>query len=90
MAAITPNTVLTESAGSLTLIIAKFTAGTADDGDTWASGLGSSIVACWTSDDSNPTTQGSVGVATTVSSGTVTFYPAEDNKAFTFFALVRG
>ena len=42
MAALTPTSVLRESAGSLTLHIATFSAIT--DGDTYASGLGSSII----------------------------------------------
>jgi hypothetical protein len=76
--------------GSLKLIEAVFSAGTADDGDTWASGLGTRVLNFWTSDQDNPTAQASVGVAATLSSGTFTFFPAEDNKPFTLFAMVVG
>lgn len=88
-AAITPDSTYRSSLGGFHLVIARFTAGTADDGDTWASGLGSSVVAHWTSDDGNPTTQASVGVAAANSSGTFTFYPAEDNTPFTLYVLTR-
>jgi hypothetical protein len=87
-AAITPDTVRRATLGGFSLVIADFTAGTADDGDTWASGL--TGVAFWfSSDNDNPTTQASVGVATAFSAGTFTFYPAEDNKPFTLYVLVR-
>lgn len=88
-AAITPDTVRTATIGGYRLVIANFTAGTADDGDTWASGL--TNVAFWFStDNDNPTTQGNVGVAVAHSAGTFTFYPAEDNKPFTLYVLVAG
>jgi hypothetical protein len=86
---ITPDTVRRHSFGSLEVVEAVFSAGTADDGDTWASGLSTHVVTYWTQDTDNPTTQGSVGVAAANSSGTFTFYPAEDNKPFTLFVLVR-
>lgn len=87
MAAITPTSVVRENLGSINLIVATFT--TASDGDTWASGI-KSIVGKWTEHNANPTTQTSVGVASVLdtSTGTVTFYPAEDGAAFRFFALV--
>lgn len=88
-APITPDSTYRSTLGGFHLVVARFTAGTADDGDTWASGLGSSVVAYWTSDDDNPTTQASVGVAAANSSGTFTVYPAEDNKPFTLFVLTR-
>lgn len=81
MAAITPTSIVRASAGSLTMLKASF-AGTADDGDTWASGLGTNVVSYVIQDTDNPTTQASVGVAAEYSSGTFTFYPAEDNKSF--------
>lgn len=87
-APITPDAVYRGTVGGFNLIIADFTAGTADDGDTWASGL-TGIVVYWTSDNDNPTTQASVGVAAANSAGTFTFYPAEDNKPFTLFVLTR-
>lgn len=89
MAAITPNTIVRESLGSLTLLIASFSAGTADDGDTWTTGLGTNVVGFWSQDTENPTTQASVGVAITCDVNVFTFYPAEDNKAFDVFVLTR-
>ena len=47
MAAITPATVLRESVGSMTLFIAQFAAITSGTGDTWATGLGNTIVGVW-------------------------------------------
>lgn len=87
--AITPDTVRRHNLGSLSMVEANFTAGTADDGDTWASGLSTRVVAYWVQDTDNPTTQASEGVAAANSSGTFTFYPAEDNKSFTLFVLTR-
>lgn len=90
MAAITPDTIRKHSMGDLMMIEAVFSAGTADDGDTWASGLSTRVVNFWAHDQDNPTTQASVGVAVTNSSGTFTFYPAEDNKPFTLYVMVIG
>lgn len=90
MAAITPNTVRTHSMGDLTLIEAVFSAGTADDGDTWASGLSTRVVNYWAQDQQDPTTQASNGIAVNNSSGTFTFYPGEDNTPFTLFVMVIG
>ena len=87
MAAISPDTLRQQSLGSVALLIADFSAGTADDGDTWASGLGSNVVGFWAQDTDNPSTQGSVGTAISNSSGTFTLYPAEDNKSFTVYVL---
>ena len=89
MAAIVPDSITRESVGSMTMIIATFSAGTADDGDTWASGLGSNVVTYSATDTDNPTTQASVGVAVANSAGTFTFYPAEDNKPFILNVFAR-
>lgn len=59
-----------------------------DDGDTYASGL-KNVVSFWTHDNSNPSTQASVGCAATVSGSTFTLYPAEDNKAVILFIITR-
>lgn len=92
MAAKTPTTIKRENLGSLNLVIAHFDGTVAsndlDDGDTWASGL-TGIVAFWTGHQDNPTTQASVGIAVTESSGTFTFYPAEDDALGKLFVLVR-
>lgn len=87
MAAIVPSSTTNDNLGSLRLVTAVF-ANTADDGDTWASAL-VGIAFFHVQDVENPTTQGSVGVAVTESSGTFTFYPAEDNKAFRLFVYLR-
>lgn len=89
MAAITPNTIRQTLTGNYRLIIAQFTAGTADDGDTWASGI-KGIVDYWTSEQDDPTTQASTGFAVENSSGTFTFHPGEDEKPFTLFVLHCG
>ncbi len=88
-AAITPDSTYQERTGSCRLVIANFSAGTADDGDTWASGLTRGVVSFWTQDTDDPDTQASVGVAAARSAGTFTFYPAEDNKPFYLFVLLR-
>lgn len=86
MAAITPTSVQRVNMGSATLVIATFS--TVADGDTWASGI-SAIASKWTDHNANPTTQTSVGIASTFSSGTFTFYPAEDGAAFRLMAITE-
>lgn len=78
MAAKTPSSVKRYNSGDQAKLVATFT--DVDDGDTWASGLDG--VQDWVfqrTDD--PTTQASAGVSVAESSGTFTFYPAEDNTA---------
>lgn len=84
MAAITPSTHYIENAGSKVLHIATF-AGTADDGDTWASGL-TGIVGYWANGTDDPT-QTKEGVDVSVSSGTFTFNLGEDNRSFILYVL---
>ena len=72
--------------GNWTMLTASFA--TCTSGDTWDSGM-SRILSKWTDDNSNPTTKTSVGVASTFSSGTFTFYPAEDGKAFTLYVIIK-
>lgn len=86
MAAITPTNVVRVSLGSSNMVVATFT--TCADGDTWASGI-PSIVGKWIDDNSNPSTQASVGVASTFSGGTFTFYPAEDGTPCTVYAIIE-
>ena len=79
MAALTASAVRNGSLGSFRLIVATFS--TMDDGDTWASGLDREpVFKFWFQEQSNPSTQGSVGVAATRSGGTFTFHPAENSK----------
>ena len=89
MASKTPSTINTVfSANGARLIVATFT--DIDDGDTWTSGLGNSgVVAYFTQDNDDPTTQASVGCAAVYSSGTFTFYRAEDNKVVALFVYLR-
>lgn len=84
MAAITPTSVRRENIGSVNLLICAF-AGTADDDDTWASGL-DSVLGYWACRTDDPT-QGTEGIGMSVSSGTFTFYLGEDNAAFTLYVL---
>ena len=86
MGALTPTSVTKHSMGDVSLIRAVFS--TADDDDTWVSGL-PNVVDKWTNDNTNPGTQASVGVAVTESSGTFTFFPAEDAVAFTLFVMTQ-
>lgn len=87
MAAKTPSTVRNLGPmGDCRLVQAIFT--DIDDTDTWASGL-TGIIGFWAHDNDDPTTQASVGCAVTQSSGTFTFYPAEDNKPVDLYVLVR-
>lgn len=86
---ITPDKYYQDRLGSCRLLTAYFSAGTADLGDRWASGLTVSPVAFWASDTDNPTTQASVGVAVKYTTGTFNVYPAEDNKPFYLHVLVR-
>jgi len=88
--AITPDSITQHSFGSSKLVQALFSAGTADDGDSWASGFGTSVIGFWVCDTDNPTTQVGVGTAVTNSAGSFTFYPAEDNKSFTLYVMVNG
>lgn len=104
MAAKTPDTVYTENFGSLRLTIAIFsTAGSIDDGDTWASGLGGTItggpygteykdgvVGYWGClNNATGGTQGDEGFDITESHGTFTFNVGEDDKIGTVYVLSR-
>lgn len=90
MAAITPDTVRQHSMGDCFLIEAVFSAGTADDADTWASGLSTRVVNYWLQDQQDPTTQASGGLSAVNSSGTFTFHLGEDNVPFTLFVMIKG
>lgn len=87
MAALTATTTLRESVGSLTALFFAFTS--VNDGDTFVSGLGSSVVAWNALTNANPATQGSAGIAVTNSSGTFTFYPGEDGNSQILQVLAR-
>lgn len=87
MAAITPSSISRQNLGSVNLLICPF-ANTADDGDSWASGL-TSVIGFWTCGTEDPTTQAHVGVDVSESSGTFTFYTGENDKAFTLYVLTN-
>jgi len=88
MAAIVPDSILQESMGSLKLLICNFETTLIDTADTWASGLGSSIVAIWSSCSTDE-----VGAIVNVenASGALTFHTnAGDDNGATIYILVRG
>ncbi len=88
MAAITPDSIIQESMGSLKLLICNFETTLIDTDDTWASGLGTSIVSTWSSCSTDEV--GSV-VNVANSSGALTFHTnAGDNNGATIYILVRG
>lgn len=87
MAAKTPDSVIRESAGSMTLHIATFSTNDIDDGDTWASGI-QEIVGYWANGTDDPT-QTKEGIDMSVSSSTFTFYTGEDNRTGLVYVLSR-
>ena len=87
MSAITAAATYRESSGSTTLHIYTFTS--IADTDTFASGLGTNVLAHWFQGTGNPSTQTSAGCNVANSSGTFTFYPSEDSLAGTLFVLAK-
>ena len=87
MAAIVPDSIIEENAGSLKLLVLDFETTLIDDGDTYASGLGDSIVAAF-SNVSTDEAGGTVNVAN--SSGALTFYTNGANNGAKVCLLVRG
>lgn len=79
MAAITASATKRHSAGSQTKIVFTFTS--IDDGDTFASGLGTTVQDYVFQQTDNPTTQTSAGVSVANSSGSFTFYPGENGAS---------
>lgn len=94
MAAVVPTSVNNRGAMGDATLIEVVLPNTMDDTNTWDSGLGTRVISAWTSDNNNPTTQASVGIAwaysATTGGGTFTFYPAEDNKGGYLFIRVSG
>jgi len=88
MAAITPDSIKQESLGSLKLLVCNFETTLIDTGDTYATGLGDSIVSIWTSCSTN---EGGEVVNVANSSGDLTLHTnlGNDNGA-TLYILVRG
>lgn len=75
MAAKTPSTTVRSSAGSQTKLVMSFT--DIDNGDTYASGLGTNVQDYYFTRTDAPTSNTTAMVVN--SSGTFTFYTHEDN-----------
>ena len=73
--------------GGATLFIWRIT--DVDDTETLATGLGTSIIDFWVSWTGNPATQTSGGGHAVLSSGTITFYPGEDDLGATVFVIAN-
>lgn len=86
MSLITAAKSLRESAGSMTLNIFQFT--TATSGDTFASGLGTSVIDFWGCAESLPNTTFQAGISISNSAGTFTLGPSFPT-AMTLFVLSR-
>jgi len=87
MAAKTPDSVLRESTGSLTLHIAVFSTNDIDDGDTYASGI-KEIVGYWANGTDDPT-QTKEGIDVSLSSSTFTFNTGENDRTGILYVLSR-
>ena len=87
MAEKTPDSIIRESLGSLTLLIGKYSSTNVDDGDTYPSGL-SNVVDQWFN-ATKDVTQGGEGMNVSESSGTFTFIAPEDDVTGTLFILTR-
>jgi len=61
-----------------------------DDAETLATGLGTRIISHTVSWTGNPGTQTSGGGSSVLSSGTITFYPSEDNLGADVWVLADG
>lgn len=88
MAAKTPDSTHRESIGSLTLIKCIFSTANIDDGDTYATGLGSNLYGYWMN-ASLDCTQGNEGVNISNSSGTLTFHTGEDDVTGELYLLAK-
>ena len=90
MAAKTPDSVVIENVGSLTLSIATFSTNDIDDTDTWTSKI-PSIVGYWgnLTDDGTQTKEGIDIALTTASTGLLTFSVGEANRTGLIYVLSR-
>lgn len=84
-----PDSVLRESLGSLTILQCIFSTTNVDDGDTYASGLGTNVWGYWFN-ASLACTQGNEGVNVSNSSGTFTFQTGENDVTGSLYILTRG
>jgi len=88
MAAKTPDSIIRESLGSLTLLICPFETANIDNEDTYTSGL-NHVVDKWFNASKNPT-QGGEGMNVSESAGVFTFNAPENDVTGTLFILTRG
>lgn len=90
MAAKTPDSILQESAGSLTLRICDFSTTNIDDGDTYSTGI-TTIVGVPIFSASKDVTQGGEGmnVSLAASTGVLTFIAPEDDVTGTLYIYSR-
>ena len=91
MAAITPDTILRENMGSLTLHIATFITNDIDDADTWASGI-PGIVSVWNNTIDNPTSTTDTALNVSISNlatGQLTFFAGEVTRAAYVYVVSR-
>ena len=87
MAVITPTSITQASVGSLKGVIAAF-ANTADNLDTWASGIPDIVWIGATQEDAAGTiTSEGVGASWAAATGTITLYIGEDNAAVRLLIL---
>ena len=78
-----------DSVGSLTLHVFNFSSVTT--GDTFASGLGASVIGYWAQDTTSAGTGSNpCGAVATNSSGTFTFTGMLSSTAVTLFVVARG
>ena len=87
MAAKTPDKIIRESIGSLTLLICQFSTTNIDDNDTYATGLGTNLIDCWF--NTTLTDTAAKDVHPSISSGTVTFSTGEENINGTLYVLAK-
>lgn len=88
MAALTAASTTTHSSGDQ--LKYTFTFSSVDDGDTFASGLGSKVQDYHYFVTADPTTNTSAGANVANSSGTFTFYPGVDSLTGTLVVYATG
>lgn len=87
MAAKTPDSVKSDSFGSMRLVTATFATNDIDDGDTWVSGLPNAM-AFWANGTDDPT-QEKEGIDVSFSAGTFTFSAGEANRQGILYVLTK-
>jgi len=89
MAAKTPDSILRESVGSLTLHIATFETNDMDNDDTWTSYI-PGVVGWWAVGTDDPTqTKEGIDVSFTATNSVFTFRTGEDNREGKLFVLSK-